>query len=38
MLTVHGIHKFSVVVIKAFPEVKVDGHWLLNQISISISC
>ena len=27
VLMVQGIEKSSVVVIKAFPEVKADGHW-----------
>ena len=38
VLMLQGLQKSSVFVIKAFPEVKVDGHWLLNQISTSISC
>ena len=38
VLMVQGLQKSSVIVIKACPEVKVDGHWLANQISTSISC
>ena len=38
VLMVQGIQKSSVFVIKACPEVKVDGHWLANQISTFISC